>query len=71
VWFQFTPYTPASERTPDQGVSHHSAAALDGLGHLPADVHGFTLPCLETMHGLHAVITIVSLTIELTQLTRQ
>jgi hypothetical protein len=25
-------------------VSHRSAAAVDGLGHLPADVHHFTLP---------------------------
>ena len=45
AWLQLAPGTPAWERTPDQGVvSHRSAAALYGLGHLPADTHEFTLP---------------------------
>src|SRR5439155_1880145 len=36
---------PAWERRPDQGViSHRSAAAVYGLGHLVADTHEFTLP---------------------------
>ena len=44
AWLQLYPETPAWERTPDQGVvSHRSAAALYGLGHLPADTHEFTL----------------------------
>jgi hypothetical protein len=45
AWLQLAPDTPAWERTQDQGVvSHRSAAALYGLGHLPADTHEFTLP---------------------------
>jgi predicted transcriptional regulator of viral defense system len=45
AWLQLSPATPAWERTPAQGVvSHRSAAALYGLGHLPADVHEFILP---------------------------
>lgn len=45
AWLQLAPAIPAWERTPDQGVvSHRSAAALYGLGHLPADTHEFTLP---------------------------
>jgi predicted transcriptional regulator of viral defense system len=45
AWLQLSPGTPAWERTPDDGVvSHRSAAALYGLGHLPADTHEFTLP---------------------------
>lgn len=45
AWLQLAPDVPAWERTPDQGVvSHRSAAALYGLGHLPADQHEFTLP---------------------------
>jgi hypothetical protein len=45
AWLQLAPDTPAWERTLDQGVvSHRSAAALYGLGHLPADTHEFTLP---------------------------
>lgn len=44
AWLQLAPEVPAWERTPDQGiVSHRSAAALYGLGHLPADIHDFTL----------------------------
>lgn len=44
AWLQLAPEVPAWERTPDQGiVSHRSAAALHGLGHLPADTHEFTL----------------------------
>lgn len=45
AWLQLAPPVPAWERTPAQGVvSHRSAAALYGLGHLPADRHDFTLP---------------------------
>jgi hypothetical protein len=45
AWLQLEPAVPAWERTPEQGiVSHRSAAALYGLGHLPADQHDFTLP---------------------------
>jgi len=39
------PEVPAWERRPEQGVvSHRSAAALYGIGDLPADRHEFTLP---------------------------
>jgi len=42
AWLQLAPDVPAWERTPAQGVvSHRSAAALYGLGHLPADRHEF------------------------------
>lgn len=45
AWLQLAPDTLAWQRTPDQGVvSHRSAAALYGLGHLQADRHEFTLP---------------------------
>jgi hypothetical protein len=45
AWLQLAPEVPAWERTADQGViSHRSAAALYGLGHLPADQHEFTIP---------------------------
>jgi len=45
AWLQLAPETLARQRKPAQGVvSHRSAAALYGLGHLPADVHEFTLP---------------------------
>jgi Transcriptional regulator, AbiEi antitoxin len=45
AWLQLAPEVPGWERTPEQGVvSHRSAAALYGLGHLPADRHEFTLP---------------------------
>jgi hypothetical protein len=45
AWLQLAPEIPAWERNPDLGVvSHRSAAALYGLGHLPADRHEFTLP---------------------------
>jgi predicted transcriptional regulator of viral defense system len=45
AWLQLAPETLAWQRKPDQGVvSRRSAAALYGLGHLPADVHEFTLP---------------------------
>ncbi|NDL60639.1 hypothetical protein F7O44_26530 [Phytoactinopolyspora sp. XMNu-373] len=45
AWLQLSPSIPAWERTREQGVvSHRSAAALYGLGLLPADVHEFTLP---------------------------
>lgn len=45
AWLQLAPDVPAWERIPEQGVvSHRSAAALYGLGHLPADRHEFSLP---------------------------
>jgi hypothetical protein len=45
AWLQLAPEILAWKRTPNQGViSHRSAAALYGLGHLPADVHDFTVP---------------------------
>jgi len=45
AWLQLDPETPAWERNPATGVvSHRSAASLCGLGHLPDDVHEFTLP---------------------------
>ncbi|MGO9875921.1 MAG: type IV toxin-antitoxin system AbiEi family antitoxin domain-containing protein [Acidimicrobiia bacterium] len=45
AWLQLAPGVPAWERTPEDGVvSHRSAAALYGIGHLPADVHEFTVP---------------------------
>jgi hypothetical protein len=45
AWLQLEPGVWAWERTPAQGVvSHRSAAALYGLGDLPADRHEFTLP---------------------------
>jgi hypothetical protein len=45
AWLQLAPGTLAWDRVPDQGVvSHRSAAALNGIGHLPADRHEFTLP---------------------------
>jgi hypothetical protein len=45
AWLQLNPAVPAWSRDPIDGVvSHRSAAALYGIGHLPADVHEFTLP---------------------------
>lgn len=45
AWLQLAPDTVAWERRPEQGiVSHRSAAAVYGVGHLPADTHDFTLP---------------------------
>ena len=45
AWLQLAPGVPAWERTPAQGVvSHRSAAALYGIGDLPADRHDFTVP---------------------------
>lgn len=45
AWLQLAPETPAWERESDDGVvSHRSAAEIYGLGHLPADVHEFTVP---------------------------
>ncbi len=45
AWLQLAPEIPAWVRVPEQGVvSHRSAAALYGLGDLPADRHDFTLP---------------------------
>ncbi|NNN09432.1 MAG: hypothetical protein HKL85_09605 [Acidimicrobiaceae bacterium] len=44
AWLQLAPGIPAWKRTPPEGVvSHRSAAALYGIGHLPADRHEFTL----------------------------
>jgi hypothetical protein len=45
AWLQLAPDIPVWERQPDRGVvSHRSAAAVCGIGHLPADTHEFTLP---------------------------
>lgn len=45
AWLQLKPAEPVWKRGHMDGVvSHRSAAALYGLGHLPADVHEFTLP---------------------------
>jgi hypothetical protein len=45
AWLQLAPDVPAWRRTAEEGVvSHRSAAALYGLGHLPADQHEFTVP---------------------------
>src|SRR5579871_5710057 len=45
AWLQLAPRLHAWERAPEQGViSHRSAAALYGLGHLAADQHEFTVP---------------------------
>jgi hypothetical protein len=45
AWLQLAPDIPVWERRPDQGIaSHRSAAAMYGIGHLPADVHEFILP---------------------------
>lgn len=44
AWLQLAPDVLAWERKPNEGVvSHRSAAALYGLGHLPADRHEFTV----------------------------
>jgi hypothetical protein len=44
AWLQLEPGVPAWERTAAAGVvSHRSAAALYGIGHLSADRHEFTL----------------------------
>jgi len=45
AWLQLAPETPVWQRRPEQGiVSHRSAASVYGIGHLPADIHEFTLP---------------------------
>lgn len=45
AWLQLNPAKAAWERDAADGVvSHRSAAALYGIGHLPADIHEFTLP---------------------------
>jgi predicted transcriptional regulator of viral defense system len=45
AWLALAPETLAWERGPEQGVvSHRSAAAIHGLGELPADRHEFILP---------------------------
>ncbi len=44
AWLQLAPDVPAWQRSPEDGVvSHRSAAALYGLGDLPADRHEFTV----------------------------
>jgi Transcriptional regulator, AbiEi antitoxin len=44
AWLQLSPDILAWDRNPTDGViSHRSAAALYGLGHLPADQHDFTV----------------------------
>ncbi len=44
AWLQLAPEVPAWQRTPEQGVvSHRSAAAMYGIGDLPADRHEFTV----------------------------
>ncbi len=44
AWLQLAPAMPAWERQEGQGVvSHRSAAAMYGIGHLPADRHEFTV----------------------------
>jgi hypothetical protein len=44
AWLQLSPGLLAIERRPEDGVvSHRSAAGLYGIGHLPADIHEFTL----------------------------
>jgi hypothetical protein len=44
AWLQLAPEVPAWRRTAAQGVvSHRSAAALYGIGHMPADRHEFIL----------------------------
>ena len=48
AWLQLAPDVPAWRRTAAEGVvSHRSAAALYGLGHLPADKHEFTVPARQ------------------------
>ncbi len=45
AWLQLAPEVFAWDRVPEQGVvSHRSAAAVYGIGQLPADVHEFTVP---------------------------
>lgn len=45
AWLQLSPAVPAWERGPEDGVvSHRSAAAMYGAGHLPADTYELTLP---------------------------
>ncbi len=45
AWLQLDPAVRAWERGPTSGVvSHRSAAALYGIGHLPAETHEFRLP---------------------------
>lgn len=44
AWLQLAPEIPAWQRSHEKGVvSHRSAAALYEIGHLPADLHEFTL----------------------------
>lgn len=44
AWLQLAPGVPVWERKPEEGVvSHRSAAAIYGIGHLPADRHEFTV----------------------------
>ena len=53
AWLALAPETPVWERGPEQGVvSHRSAAAMYGLGELPADRHEFIAPGRRQMPGL-------------------
>jgi hypothetical protein len=45
AWLQLAPGTPGWQRSAADGiVSHRSAAAVYGIGELPADRHEFTVP---------------------------
>lgn len=45
AWLRLAPDVPRWQRTLEQGVvSHRSAAAMYGVGDLPADRHEFTVP---------------------------
>lgn len=45
AWLQLAPDVPAWDRSAKEGVvSHRSAAALFGLGHLASDEHDFIVP---------------------------
>ena len=51
-WLQLAPQLPAWQRGAEHGVvSHRSAAALYGLGHLPADRHEFIAPSRRQPDG--------------------
>lgn len=44
AWLQLAPNVPAWERREDEGVvSHRSAADMYGVGHLPEELHEFTV----------------------------
>ena len=65
AWLQLAPGVPAWQRSADQGVvSHRSAAAVFGLGHLPADVHEFTLPARRQSRRGDVRLHVRALTVE-------